>query len=112
MNGKAAIFGSFFGVVTLITWRDFVEPEAGQPLPAPPPYRYVGAAVAFGLLALVAEFVNEKVPAVIAIGLLVGLGMQIAQHPPKSVGRGLGEAGAEIGKDIFGSKRGLRRKTT
>lgn len=111
MNGKAAIFASFFGAIAIITWRDFTEPDSGWPLPTPPPYRYVGAGVAFGLLALVAEFVNEKVPAVIAIGLLVGLGFQTATHPPKSTGEKLGAAGEHIGKELFGG-RSLNRKRT
>ena len=82
MNPKAVILGSFVGTVALITYRDFVNPSPDWPLPAPPPYRYVGAGVAFGLLALVADTLNDKIAAVLAFGLLVGMGMQTALHRP------------------------------
>ncbi len=61
MNPKAVILGSFVGSVAIITWRDFKNPDSNWPLPVPPPYRYVGAGVAFGLLALVADTLNDKI---------------------------------------------------
>jgi len=63
----------------MITWRDIKNPPAGDPLPLPMPSRYVGATVAFGLLGLVGEMFTDKIPAVLAVGLLVGMGFQQAQ---------------------------------
>ena len=73
MNSKAVILGSFVGSVAIITWRDFTNPDPSWPFPVPPPYRYIGAGVAFGLLGLVADTLNDRIAAVIAFGLLIGL---------------------------------------
>lgn len=79
MNGKAVIVGSFVGAVGIITFSAVTNPDKDWPIPLPPPYRYLGAGISFGLLALLSEFVDEKLPGILAIGLLVGLGMVEAQ---------------------------------
>lgn len=89
MNANAAILGSFVGAVAIITWRDFSNPNVQWPLPAPPPYRYVGAGVAFGLLALVADTLDARIASTIAFGLLIGLAMQTAINKPKNELRNL-----------------------
>lgn len=87
MNPDRAILASFIGACAIITWRDFTNLDPDWPLPAPPPYRYAGAAVAFGMLAIFADTINPKVAATLAFGLLVGLGFQTAQsyQPDKSL---------------------------
>lgn len=80
MNGQRAIFASFLGCVAIITYREIKTPMEGVPLPGmPTPSRFVGAGVAFGLLGLVAEFLSDKIAAVLAIGLFIGLAFQTAQ---------------------------------
>jgi len=79
MNPRAAILGCFVGSVAIITYRDFMNPDAEWPLPAPPPYRYVSAGIAFGLLALVADTLSDRIASVLAFGLLLGLGVHTAQ---------------------------------
>lgn len=105
MKGRAAIFAAFLGAVAIITWRDFTNRDPDWPLPVPPPYRYVGAAVAFGMLSLVAEFVNEKVPAVLAMGLLVGLGFQTAQSGKRSYNP---DPGMLVGRTPLNKNRDMR----
>jgi hypothetical protein len=87
MNPERAILASFLGACAIISWRDFTNPDPNWPLPAPPPYRYVGAAVAFGLLAIFADTVSPKIGATLAVGLLVGLGFQTAQE--RGSGKGI-----------------------
>jgi hypothetical protein len=106
MKGRAAIFAAFLGAVAIITWRDFTDRDPDWPLPVPPPYRYVGAAVAFGMLSLVAEFVNEKVPAVLAMGLLVGLGFQTAQQGKRTYQPDNG--GALVGRGKPKNRQGMQ----
>lgn len=101
MNPNGAILAAFVGSAAIITWRDFKGPDPEWPLPAPPPYRYVGAGVAFGLLAIFAETVNPKIAAVLAVGLLVGLGFQTAQK--KTENKGLGSLNS--GNGIAGTRQ-------
>lgn len=84
MNGKGAIMAAFLGSCAVITWRDFKNPDSKWPLPVPPPYRYIGAGVAFGLLSLVGDFFDERIATVIAIGLFIGLSFQTAQTITKN----------------------------
>lgn len=79
-NSRTAILGSFVAACAIITWRDIKNPDSSWPLPVPPPYRYAGAGVAFGLLGLVGAFFNEKLAGVLAVGLVIGLGFQTAQQ--------------------------------
>ena len=95
MNSKAAILGCFVGSVAIITYRDIGNGDQ-WPLPAPPPFRYVGAGVAFVLLALLADTINDRIAAALAFGLLIGLGFQTAQNPPKSLGARIGETTGSI----------------
>jgi hypothetical protein len=81
VNGQRAIFGAFLGCVAIITYREIKTPMEGVPLPGlPTPSRFVGAGVAFGMLGLVSEFLSEKIAAVLAIGLFIGLAFQTAQN--------------------------------
>jgi hypothetical protein len=80
MNGPGVIFGCYIGAISIITWREFTNPNADWPMPLPPPFRYVGASVAFGLLGLVGTVLDDRIASVIAIGLLIGLGFQTAQN--------------------------------
>lgn len=103
MNGKAVILGSFVGAVGIITFSAVSMPEKDWPIPLPPPYRYLGAGISFGLLALLSEFVDEKLPGVLAIGLLIGLGMAEAQNYYKATGTGKtigGIAGGLLGGGV------------
>lgn len=86
MNADRAILASFIGACAIITWRDFTNPDPAWPLPAPPPYRYAGAGVAFGLLGIFADTINPKIAATLAVGLLIGLGFQTAQSYKTSSG--------------------------
>ena len=94
MNGKAVILGSFIGAVGILSWSSISNPDTQWPIPLPPPYRYVAAGIAFGLLGLVADLVNEKVPAVLAVGLLIGLATSEfqkrnqAQQAPDHISKG------------------------
>lgn len=83
MNSNAVILGSFVGSCAIITWREFKNPDPSWPIPIPPPYRYIGAGVAFGLLALVADTLSDRIASVIAVGLLIGLAFQTAQSKAK-----------------------------
>jgi hypothetical protein len=111
MNGQNIVLGSFIGAVCIITWRDFKNPDPAWPLPVPPPYRYVGAGVAFGLLAIVADTLNDKIAGTIAFGLLIGLAYQTASNPTKnnsatgSVGGSLGSAGGGVVGGLGGATR-------
>lgn len=78
-NGRSAVIGAFVGSVVIITWRELKKPsDSNAPLPAPSPYRYVDAGVAYGLLALVADFFSDTVAGTLAVGLFIGLAMQTA----------------------------------
>lgn len=103
MNAKAAILGCFVGSCAIITWRDLGNDQ--WPLPAPPPFRYVGAGVAFGLLALVADTIDDRIAATIAFGLLIGLGFQTAQQQGTNTIHHFGSGG--VGSEGTGSP--LRR---
>lgn len=101
MNARAAILGCFVMSVAIITFRDSIHPDSEWPLPAPPPYRYVSAGVAFGLLAFVADTFSDKLAAVLAFGLVLGLGIQVSQAASVggSIGSGLGGLlGGGVGK--------------
>lgn len=116
MNTSAAIVGSFFCACAVITWRDIKTPDKAWPLPAPPPYRYVGAGVAYGLLGLVGAFFSDRLAAVLAIGLLVGLTFQTAQSQTggisglvQGVKKASGSAGTiagSVGQGVGGSALG------
>lgn len=84
MNGKAVILGSFVGSIAIISWREFKNPDSSWPIPIPPPYRYIGAGVAYGLLALVADTLNDQIAGIIAVGLFIGLAFQTAQKSANS----------------------------
>lgn len=86
MNSNAVILTAFVGSCAVITWRDFKNPDPAWPIALPPPYRYIGAGVAFGLLALVGDMLNDKIAAVLAGGLFMGLAFQIAQNRASNSG--------------------------
>lgn len=79
MAGQRGIFAAYIGSCALITYREFKNPTKGAPLPVPPPSRYVGAGIAFGMCGLLADFIDPRVGGVLAVGLFVGLAFQTAQ---------------------------------
>jgi hypothetical protein len=60
-----------------------MNPDSQWPLPVPPPYRYYGAGIAFGLLGIVGDIFNPKIATVIAVGLFIGLAFQTTQTVTK-----------------------------
>jgi hypothetical protein len=87
MNGHKVIIASFLASAAVITFRDFKQPDPTWPLgKVPPPYRYTWAAVAFGILAVGADLMNEKIPAVIAGGLFLGLVFNVVTKAPSTAG--------------------------
>lgn len=78
-DSQKVVLAAFVGSCAVIAWRDFKTPVKDAPLPAPPPYRFVWAAVAFGMLGLFGEMVSGKIADVLAGGLFIGLAFQTAQ---------------------------------
>ena len=73
METDRAVLGCFIGVLALITYRDFKEPDSTWPLgPVPPPYRYTFAGVIFGILFMVADIWSPRIAGVVALGVLIG----------------------------------------
>ena len=74
MSSKKGVLAAWLGVVALITYQSFKNPDPNWPLgPVPPPFRYTWSAVVFGILLLVADFINPKIANVIAGGVLIGV---------------------------------------
>lgn len=73
MDSDRAVLGCFIGVLALIVYRDFRQPDPNWPLgPVPPPYRFTYAGVIFGILFLVADIWSTKIAGVVALGVLIG----------------------------------------
>ena len=73
MDSDKAVVGCFIGVLALIVYRDFKQPDDNWPLgPVPPPYRFTYAGVIFGILFMVADIWSTKIAGVVALGVLIG----------------------------------------
>lgn len=78
MDSDRAVLASFIGVLALIVYRDFKQPDSSWPLgPVPPPYRFTYAGVVFGLLFLLADLWSPRVAGVIGIGVLIGTAFSV-----------------------------------
>ena len=74
MDTDRAVLGSFIGVVALIVYRDFKNPDPSWPLgPVPPPYRFAYAGLIFGMLFLIGDIWSQKVAGVVGVGVLIGM---------------------------------------
>lgn len=78
-QGANVVLTAYLGSCAIITYREFKNPTKGAPLPVPPPSKYVGAGIAFGMCGLLSEFIDPRVGGVLAVGLFVGLAFQTAQ---------------------------------
>lgn len=89
MNGREVITGGFVVAVSVGAWQEITHPNPKNPLsPLPAPYRFAGAAMAYGLLALVADFIEERIAGMLAVGLTLGLLMNTfaKEVPGKTAG--------------------------
>lgn len=74
MNTDKTVLGCFVGVIALIVYRDFKQPDKNWPLgPVPPPYRFTYAGVIFGILFIVSDIWSPRIAGVVALGVLVGM---------------------------------------
>ena len=81
------VLGCFIGVLALIVYRDFKQPDKSWPLgPVPPPYRFTFAGVVFGILFLVSDIFNEKIAGVVAIGVLIGMMFSVTSGQSSTAG--------------------------
>jgi len=72
------VLGCMIGVLALIMYRDFKQPDKNWPLgPVPPPYRFTYMGVVFGLLFLVSDIWSEKIAGVVALGVLIGTAFSV-----------------------------------
>ena len=89
------VIAGFIGCCALITYRDYTQADPSWPLgPVPPPYRYVWTGVAFGILALVADFIDPRIADVIAGGLFMGLAFNVVTKTTSTAG--LAPASADL----------------
>lgn len=99
------VMASFLGTCGIITYRDFKSPDANWPLGnVPPPYRYVWAGVAYGLLSIAGNLFGEqgqRVIDVIAGGLFLAIAFRYLQTGVPSNGvtpnSGSGTSGGSSG---------------
>lgn len=81
------VMASFMACLILITYRDFKKPDSSWPLgPVPPPYRYTWTAVVFGILALASDMFSPKIATVVAVGVVIGLLMEVLTGTSASAG--------------------------
>lgn len=74
MSSHKGVLAAWLGVVALITYQSFKNPDPNWPLgPVPPPFRYTWSAVVFGILLVVADFFNPRIANVIAAGVFIGV---------------------------------------
>lgn len=73
MDTDRTVLGCFIGVLALITYRDFKNPDQNWPLgPVPPPYRYTYAGVIFGILFMLSDIWSPRIAGVVSLGVLIG----------------------------------------
>lgn len=96
MNGKEVITGGFLVALVVGTYQEVVSPKENNPIPPmPEPTRYVGIAITYSMLGLLAQFVDEKLAGVLAGGLTLGLLMNTFQNPVKKSAPKANEPGSE-----------------
>lgn len=87
METDRTVLGCFIGVLALITYRDFKQPDSSWPLgPVPPPYRYTFAGVIFGILFLLADIWSPRVAGVVALGVLIGTMFSVTSGQSSTAG--------------------------
>lgn len=75
MNGKRLFWVSYLLAIAMLAWADI---KNCHELPWPP--RFIGAAIAFGVLDVVAAF-QEELAGVIAIGFVIAIAMNKGFKP-------------------------------
>jgi hypothetical protein len=75
-----ATSAAFVGSLAVITWREINNPQPGAPLPLPMPYRYVGAAIVYGILEFMSEIWNPKISDTLAVAYFLMLLISTAQN--------------------------------
>lgn len=90
-KGFSWLTAAFFVVIGVDTWHWFKNPAPvyqGQPVILPPPYIYVGSAVVFGILSILADVISPEVAGALALGLTVGVIVAETQGTLKLQGGG------------------------
>lgn len=99
MDSDRTVLGCLIGVLALIVYRDFKNPDPNWPLgPVPPPYRFTYAGVVFGILFLVADIWSPRIAGVVALGVLIGTMFSVVSGQSAAGGLKSNAPGYKAGK--------------
>jgi len=97
-RGLRILYALFFLNIAIISWQEI---KSGQsPIGWPRPQRFVGLAVAFSMLAILAEIAAAELSAVIGAGLTIGL---IINNVGNQAGKGIGDLGSTASTPATGT---------